>query len=76
MATTEEEECVERALSVVKRNEEWVEYVKQFNDPSGFMFAKSALLDKIKDAIDDENPIHSGCSLAMCLQKCKKQLNK
>ena len=69
------EDCVERALNVVKRNEEWMTYIKNFNDPSGFVFADSELLDRIKDAIDTENPIHSGASLAMCLQKCKIILN-
>lgn len=69
------EEIIERALAVVKRNEEWIAYIKSFNDPAGFMFAESTLLDEIKDAIDDENPVHSGASIAMCLQKCKIILN-
>jgi len=68
-------EIINRALSVVVSNPAWVEYIKDFDGPTGFMFAKSPLLDDIKDAIDEENPIHSGASLAMCLQKCKKILN-
>ena len=70
-----EEEIVIRALNVVKSNPEWVSYIKSFNDEAGFVFCDSELLDKIKDAVDEENPIHSGASLAMCLQKCKIILN-
>ena len=71
----EMEDIIERALNVVKQKEEWITYIKKFNDPKGFVFADSELLDRIKDAIDTENPIHSGASLAMCLQKCKIILN-
>jgi hypothetical protein len=49
--------------------------VKQFNDPQGFNFCESELLDAIKRAVDLENPCHSGTSLALCLQKCKIILN-
>ena len=72
----EQNEIINRALSVVISNPEWVEYIKDFDGSAGFMFANSPLLGDIKDAIDEENPIHSGASLAMCLQKCKKILNK
>ena len=71
----EMEDIIERALNVVKQKEEWITYIKKFNDPKGFVFADSELLDTIKDAIDTENPIHSGSSLALCLQKCKIILN-
>ena len=74
-ANTMENKIVNRALTVVKSNPEWIDYVKNFNQHNGFMFADSALLEDIKDAIDTENPIHSGASLAMCLQQCKKILN-
>jgi hypothetical protein len=69
------EEVIERALAVVKSKAEWLAYVKKFNDPAGFVFCDSSMLDDIKDAINEENPIHSGASLASCLQKCKIVLN-
>ena len=69
------ENIVERALEVVKTKPEWVNYIKHFDNPSGFVFTDSQILDEIKDAVDAENPIHSGASLAMCLQKCKIILN-
>ena len=71
-----ENEIINRALTVVISNPAWVECIKDFDGSAGFMFANSPLLDDIKDAIDEENPIHSGASLAMCLQNCKKILNK
>jgi len=75
-ANAYETEIKNRALNVVKSNPEWVEYIKDFDSSSGFMFITSSILEDIKTAIDDENPIHSGTSLAMCLQHCKKILNK
>ena len=71
-----EKETINRALNVVKSNPEWIDYVTNFMDSNGFMFNESHLLDDIKDAIDEENPIHSGASLALCLQKCREILNK
>jgi len=70
------QEIVARALNVVKTNPEWIAYVKNFDDPKGFLFKQSTTLDEICTAIDDENPIHSGASIAMCLQQCKFLLNK
>jgi hypothetical protein len=40
------------------------------------MFCESKLLKAIGDAIDDENPCHSGTSIAMCLKECKMLLNQ
>jgi hypothetical protein len=68
-------DMIERALNVIQQREEWITYIKNFNDPSGFVFAESEILNTIKDAIDTENPIHSGSSLGLCLQKCKIILN-
>jgi hypothetical protein len=66
---------IERALNVVKTNPEWITYIKNFNGENGFLFTESKLLDEIRNAIDDENPIHSGASLSMCLKQCKNILN-
>ena len=71
-----EKEIINRALNVINSNPEWIEYVINFMDPNGFMFNESPLLEDIKDAIDEENPIHSGASLAICLQKCRQILSR
>jgi hypothetical protein len=76
MASETENENINRALNVINSKPEWIEYIKTFNDPNGFMFNETPLLDDIKDAVDEENPIHSGASLAMCLQKCRQILSK
>jgi hypothetical protein len=70
------EEIVERALNVVKSKPEWITYVKSFNHPAGFLFCEDHLLGDITMAIDEENPIHSGASIASCLQTCKTLLNR
>lgn len=71
-----ETEIINRALNVINSKPEWIEHVRNFMDPNGFMFNESPLLEDIKDAIDEDNPIHSGASLAMCLQKCKQILSR
>ena len=74
--TEYETEIINRALNVINSKPEWIEYVTNFMDTNGFMFNKSPLLEDIKDAIDEENPIHSGASLAICLQKCRQILSR
>ena len=76
MASEIDNENINRALNVINTKPEWIEYVTHFIDPNGFMFNETPLLDDIKNAIDEENPIHSGASLALCLQKCKILLSK
>jgi hypothetical protein len=68
-------EIVERALNVVKTNPDWIAYVKAFNHPAGFLFCDDKILDDIAVAVDKENPVHSGSTIALCLQKCKIILN-
>lgn len=68
-------EIIQRALNVVKSNPEWITYIKNFNNPRGFVYCDDKVLNDITTAIDDENPIHSGASLALCLQKCRIILN-
>lgn len=70
------EEIIERALNVIKTKPEWVTFVKEFNDPTGFMLFDSPLIYEIKDAINAENPIHSGSSIALCLRSCQTALNQ
>ena len=69
------EEIAARALNVVKSKPEWIICIKEFNEPSGFMISDNKMVQDIKTAIDEENPIHSGCSIAMCLQQCREILN-
>lgn len=65
-----------RLLSVVKSKPEWITYVRDFNDPHGFMFADSPILDAIVDAIEADNDIHSGNSIAMCLRACQTNFKR
>ena len=74
-ATAMDHEMINRALTILYSKPAWADYVKNFADPCGFIFNNDAILDDIKDTIEEENRIHSGASLAMCLQKCKIILN-
>ena len=70
----EEEDQVERALNVIKKNTEWILYLQNADTSGGFLFLVSEILNDIKDAIYIDNPIHSSTSLALCLQECSKHL--
>ena len=67
---------VERALNVVNSKPEWISCVKNFTDPYGFLIANKPPICEIKNAIEEENSIHSGASIAVCLQECRKLLNQ
>jgi hypothetical protein len=70
------EDIVARALNVVKSNPEWINCIKNFNEPNGFMLSATPLVQEIKNAIDEENSLHSGSSIALCLQQCREILNQ
>jgi hypothetical protein len=70
------EEITARALNVIRTNPEWIDSVKNFNEPDGFLFSANPIIDDIKLAIEQENPIHSGASIALCLQQCRQTLNQ
>ena len=53
MASEIANDIVNRALTVVKSNAEWINYIKSFNDPSGFVFCDAPLLDDIKEAVEE-----------------------
>ena len=74
METIKEEDFVERALNVIKKNTEWILYLQKVDTSGGFLFLDSEMMHDIKDAIYLDNPIHSSTSLAVCLQECCKQL--
>jgi hypothetical protein len=77
MSISNMEEIIVRALKVIRSKPEWLSYVKNFNDDTkGFLLANNQHINELKTAIDNENPVHSGASLAMCLQECRKLLNQ
>lgn len=74
MEPIKEEDLVERALNVIKKNTEWILYLQNIDTSGGLLFLDSEMMHDIKDAIYLDNPIHSSTSLALCLQECSKQL--
>ena len=49
------------------------EFVKNFNEPNGFVFSISEEYREIIDGLDDDG--HSGNSFAICMRYCQKLVN-
>jgi hypothetical protein len=71
-----EESIIYSALNVIKQNNRWIETIKNHNLDEGFLMTNNPIIMEIKDAIYLDNPLHSGCSLALTLRKCNDILNK
>jgi hypothetical protein len=62
-------ELVEQALNYINEYSEFIDFVKNFDDPTGFMWSTDERLFKIIDGIN--NPIHSPTSFALTLRVCQ-----
>ena len=62
-------ELVEQSLTYINEYPEFIDFVKNFDDPTGFMWSTDERLFKIIDGIN--NPIHSPTSFALTLRVCQ-----
>lgn len=62
-------EMVEQTLTYINEFPDFVDFVKNFDDPTGFMWSRDERLFKIFDGIN--NPIHSPSSFALTLRVCQ-----
>ena len=62
-------ELVEQALTYINEYPEFIDFVKNFDEPTGFMWSSDERLFKIIDGIN--NPNHSPTSFALTLRVCK-----
>ena len=54
-------------------NKHLKDFVKNFNQPKGFVFSLSPEYTEIMDGINEEG--HSGASLALCVRSCQRLFN-
>ena len=64
--------CVKRALVYIRSKPELIEFVRDFDEPTGFMFSSDARVTEIDEALDSDG--HSGASFACCLRVCQQTL--
>jgi hypothetical protein len=62
-------ELVEQALNYINEFPDFVEFVKNFNEPTGFMWSLDQRIFTIFDAIHNVN--HSPTSFALTLRVCQ-----
>ena len=62
-------ELVEQALNYINEVPDFVEFVKNFNEPTGFMWSLDERLFKMFDGINNVN--HSPTSFALTLRVCQ-----
>jgi len=60
---------VEQVLNYINEFPEFIDFVKNINDPTGFMWSIDERLFKIFDGIN--NPNHSPSSFALTLRVCQ-----
>tara|TARA_B100001094_G_C18156855_1_gene786954 strand:+ start:493 stop:780 length:288 start_codon:yes stop_codon:yes gene_type:complete len=64
--------CVKNALDFIKTHQEMVSYVKNFNEPNGFVWTRNPIIEKITVATEKDG--HSGASFSICLRICQQKL--
>ena len=62
-------EMVENFLNYINEFPEFIDFVKNFNEPTGFMWSIDERLFKIFDGINNSN--HSPSSFALTLRVCQ-----
>lgn len=61
-------------MSVITQKTEWIDFVKNFNLPGGFLFCKSQVLDELEKAIMNVDDSNTGMSFALTLRLCQLKL--
>jgi len=69
-----EQQSVQNMLNYIKTKPELVKFVREFNDPMGFLFSKSPYVAEIDYAVDSDG--HSGSSFSWCMRQCQAILVK
>ena len=65
---------VQNMLAFIKTKPELVKFVRDFDEPNGFLFSRSPYVNEIDYGVDQDG--HSGASLAYCLRACQHILRK
>lgn len=67
------EKCAEIALNFIKKKNDYINFIKNFDNPRGFTYSRSDILDKINNVIENDE-----CSKAIvfanCMEKCRNKL--
>lgn len=67
------DKCVDIALKFIKKNKDYTDFIKNYNNPRGFTYSRNYILDIINDEIN----IHEckSVSFEVCMEICRQKLN-
>lgn len=67
------EKCAAIALNFIRKNPDYINFIKNYNNPRGFTYSRSDILDKINNVIENDE-----CSKAItfvnCMNNCRDKL--
>lgn len=66
------DKCVANALSYIRSRQELIDCVRDFSEPTGFMYSNNPLIVEIVNAVDEDG--HSGASFSICMRRCQAAL--
>ena len=72
--TNHNDTCVGIALKYIKKREDYIEFIKNFDNPRGFTYSRSDILDKINNVIENHE-CSKVVSFAECMNICRDKLN-
>lgn len=64
----------EQAYQLIKQDKELCKFIKNFNDPNGFMWSQMNEIKKITNILEFQG--HSGASFGLTMRYIKKKLNE
>jgi len=66
------EEQARDAFNILKQYTDICDYIRDFNDPNGFMWAPGTMINRISNLLQHQG--HSGASFALTLRWIQKEL--
>ena len=65
---------IDNMMEFLNRNPNLLDFVKNFDEPNGFVWTSNPLIGDIIDKMNEDDH-HSPSSMALCLRACQHRLN-
>ena len=67
------EKCVSIALNFIRKNPDYINFIKNYDNPRGFTYSRSDILDKINNVIENDE-CSKAITFANCMDNCRNKL--
>lgn len=68
------DKCVDIALNFIKKRPDYINFIKNYDNPRGFTYSRSDILDKINNVVVSHE-CNKVVSFAECMNICRDTLN-